>query len=277
MKRLIFPLACLSILLLACSITTTATPTVIQPSATKPPVIIPTGTETPTEVPTVTLVPTETPLVANVTCHELSFYLDPALASSSTCETVPEVLVGIMTNPQYTLVTLQGYGLAHDYHTANIAVLPMTADYKDIAAQLQALIAGGAPGQTLPYFLQPPAAEEFYAQYQIMSFTNGNGIRYLTQFVQMTAPVDNQDMIYTFQGLTSDGKYWVSVTMPDSHPSLPATSNDLPGGESWDQFQANFDTYIADLKVQLNAFPADTFQPSLDALDKLVSSITVQP
>jgi len=262
MRKLVFPVVTLAVLLLACNITTGGTPPAVtnSPVVTEPPVVV-------TEPPVAT---------TNATCNELSFYLDPALASGYTCEIVPEVLVGIMTNPQYTLVTLQGYDLAYEYHTAHIAVLPVQPDFNASAAELQALIAGGAPGETLPYILQPPAAEEFYAQYQIALFTNWNGIRYLTQFVQMEAPVSNQDMIYTFQGVTSDGKYWVSVTMPDSHPSLPATSNDLPAGQTWDQFLANFDAYITNLKSQLDAFPADTFQPSLTALDALVASITIQ-
>jgi len=85
MKRLVYPLAILSILLFACNLSTTVTPPVVTAA--------PVASETPTEAETPTMA--ETPVSqANVNCHELALFLDPALASGFNCQTVPELSGG---------------------------------------------------------------------------------------------------------------------------------------------------------------------------------------
>ncbi len=90
------PYILLALMLFACTIPTIPT----QPAATLPPVpTTPPGPTSPPE-PTNTIVPTEPPgVVANVTCNELSFYLDPTLASGYNCETIPATTEGIGHRP----------------------------------------------------------------------------------------------------------------------------------------------------------------------------------
>jgi len=94
MKRFVFPLIILSILMFACNISTMATPTsVTQPTIQQPGKV----TDSPTG-------PTETPLIqTNTTCNELAIYLDPALASDYTCETTAESPAGMETYPRYRI------------------------------------------------------------------------------------------------------------------------------------------------------------------------------
>ena len=296
MKRLILPVVCLWMLLLACNITTTTTPVVVQPSATEPPVIVPTGTETPTEIPTVPPLPTATstvtPILANVICQELSLYLDPSLASGYSCETVlasgpDEMLV----HPTYTKLTITGYALAGTFFKPQISVFPvqqyseMRPDViPDKVAELQTLAAGGpAPsfassfGSSLPFLPFLGAAEVFFARYQAVPFASGSGIRYLTEFAQYSAPVNNNEIIYTYQGLTGDGKYWVSAILPINHPILPADAKSAMDGVDFNTWSNNFGTYITDMVNKLNTQDPNSFTPTLAVLDALVSSITIQP
>jgi hypothetical protein len=106
---------------------------------------------------------------------------------------------------------------------------------------------------------------------------SGGGIRYLAEYAQYTAPVNNNDLFYTYQGLTSDGQYWVAAILPINNPILPANADNPPGGLSWDDFSNNFEPYILDMVTQLNALPPESYIPTLTALDTLVASITVQP
>jgi hypothetical protein len=114
MKRPVYFLVILSILLFACNISTTATPPeatplpllTVPPVATVPPVVTEKLVDTVTPEMTATLIPT------NLTCNELSLYLDPTLASGYKCETVAESAEGIEIAPQYTLLTLEGYILS---------------------------------------------------------------------------------------------------------------------------------------------------------------------
>ena len=279
MKRLVYFFAILSILMFSCSIPSTATPTTLPlitepPQVTEPPVV--------TEAPTAAGIPVPAP---NVTCFELSLYLDPALASSTTCEVIPESTLEMDTHPQYTTLILQDYPLQNKFFPATISVFPVQAygilrpDYlPGLVTELQALIAGGLPGTSgLPFLPIFNAAQAFHSNYNLTPFVNGGGIRFLTLYAQYTAPVNNQDLFYTYQGLTTDGQYWVSAILPINHVILPETADPPPGGMTWDQFSANYDVYLPGMVTQLEAQLPDSFTPTLTALDALVSSISIQP
>jgi len=286
MKRRI-PLILFALMLFACSIPSTAT----QPVPTQPPVVTNTPFVTNTPELTNTPVATNTPVVTeptapvtNVTCNKLAFYLDPSLASGYNCETVPESAEGMEINPQYTKLTLQGYVLIDKFFTPYISVFPVER-YSELlpdvipglVSGLQALIGGGATGDTLPLLPSFNAGQIFHAQYQVVPSISGGGIRYLTLYAQYFAPVNNHDLFYTYQGLTSDGQYWVSAILPINNPILPANGDTPPGGLSWDEFTNNYGPYITDMINQLNSQTSGSYTPTLAALDALVGSITIQP
>ncbi|MDP2994768.1 MAG: hypothetical protein Q8N46_06560, partial [Anaerolineales bacterium] len=144
-------------------------------------------------------------------------------------------------------------------------------------SDLQTLIGGGAAGDSLPFLPVFNAAQTFYAQYQVIPFVSGTGIRYLTLYAQYYAPVNNNDLFYTYQGLTSDGQYWVSAILPINNPILPANADNPPGGVSWEVFSNNYGPYITDMIAQLNGQPPESYIPTFTALDALVASIIIQP
>jgi hypothetical protein len=230
---------------------------------------------------------TQGPPPANATCGPLSLYFDPALATSYSCETVPEAadtsLPPMGVNPQYSKLTLVGYPLTGRLMVPHIDVFPVQR-YRELmpdlvnprVEKLQNLIGGAAPGSdTLPLLPIFNAAQMFYAQYAVVHFQNGNGIRYVTMYAQAYYPVNNHDMFFSFQGMTADGKYWISLIVPISHPSLPENGDNPPGG--YDAFVKNFDSYIAQTTQELNGKPPESFVPSILALDALVQSMVVQP
>ena len=274
MKRLIPIFILFAVMMFACSLPFIDTPPVLPP-ATEPPGVEPPVTEPP--------VIGEPPLATNSGCDALTLYIDPGFAGSYTCEIVPEQYEGMVVYPTYTSLLIQYAGISTTY-TGHIDLLPV-ARYEELmpgfissaVAELQSLISGTAPGVNLPALPVLNGGQEFTAQYQVLSFGSGGGIRYLTMYVQMEVPVNNRMMIYSFQGLTSDGQYWVAATFPLSHPSLPENGDNPPPGQTWDQFYAGLDAYLANITAQLDASPADTFQPSLTVLDELVGSIIIQP
>jgi hypothetical protein len=100
------------------------------------------------------------------------------------------------------------------------------------------------------------------------------GLRYLTQFNQGIVPINNTDMIYSFQGLTNDGKYYVAALLPVNHPSLPAdgkvTGNEPP------EFMNNHSAYLANVAKDLNVQAANTYTPDLTQMDALLSSLEIK-
>lgn len=288
MKRRI-PLILFALMLFACSIPSIPT----LPVATQPPVVTNTPVATNTPEVTNTAIVTEQPPapVTNVTCNGLALYLDLALASGYTCETVPESSEGMEVFPQYTNLTLQGYVLSDKFFNPHISIYPVQR-YSELlpdfipgrVSDLQTLI-GGSPAPvftasfsySLPFLPVFNAGQVFFAGYQVVPFMNGGGIRYLTLYAQYYAPVNNNDLFYTYQGLTSNGQYWVSAILPINNPILPANADNPPGGVSWEEFNNNYGPYITDMIAQLNSQPQDAYSPSLGLLDALVGSITIQP
>ncbi len=255
MRRLIYPLTILSILLFACSITPAGTP----PAKTGQP-------------------------AANVVCNELSLSLDPAVASGYTCQTVAGSSEGIEVFPQYTNLTLQGYVLSDKFFDPHISVFPVQS-YSTLlpnivpgfVSSLQTMTGGGpTPVFTgtfddphLPFLPVFNAGQVFFAQYKVVPFVNGSGIRFLTEFAQYLAPVNNYDLFYTYQALTSDGQFWVTAILPINNPILPANADNPPSSD--------YETYYIDMVNQLNSQNPDSYTPTLGALDALVTSIKIQP
>jgi hypothetical protein len=276
MKRLLSSIVFLAVMALACNLPTTALPgTTIEPGTTDTPAN--------THTQTLTQAFTDTPTPgANTTCNEISFYLDPSLASSVQCETIPQFIspTGIGTNPQYTKVSLLGYVLADRFMKPVISVFSLDkfsqilpdAINADIPA-LQALIAGGAPGSNdLPLLPVQYARQLFFAQYAVVPFTNGSGYHIVTEYAQAYYPVTNHEMFFSYQGITLDGKYWISIILPISHPSLPENGDNPPA-----DLTTNPDPYYAQMTSQLNAVLPESFNPSIVKLGLLIKSITIQP
>ena len=221
---------------------------------------------------------------ANVTCNGLTFYLDPLVAINYTCASVPKQLVGIGAHPEYTQVTLTTYqtGSSVSPEIDVFSVQSYNEDFppkgiSDFQSALQALIDGASPGNSLPFLNPYEAAQIIHAQYKVLHISSGSGIRYLTESAQNYAVINNHAMFYTYQGITSDGKYVITALLPASSPVLPNNGDTYPGGETFQQFSDTFDAYIAKTQSQLDAQPPANFSPSLDLLDGLVNTIHLQP
>jgi len=293
MKRSLSTFAFLGFVLLGCSLFSKATQTgTIQPGAT----VKAGGTLGPTAKATLpaaggTNEPTvkaTLPAATNTSCKELSFFLNPDLASKIKCETVPESggadAMPFNTYPQYTKVSLVGYPLTGRMMQPVISVLPIQPYIEllpdvvnpDVSA-LQALIAGGAPGSSdLPILPVQNAHQLFLAQYAVLQFQSGSGVGYITQYAQAYVPINNHELFFSFQGITSDGKYWVSIIVPISHPSLWENEGD-PSNTIWTTINDNPDAYYSQMAADLNEKLPRSFVPTILLLDTLIKSISIQP
>jgi hypothetical protein len=99
-------------------------------------------------------------------------------------------------------------------------------------------------------------------------------VRYLTQFDQAPLPVNNHELIYTYQGLTSDGKYYVAAVLPVNLASLPA--DEKVDEQDQPKFVNGFLQYLDKVVGTLNQQPASAFTPDLNSLDKMVQSIEIK-
>jgi hypothetical protein len=221
------------------------------------------------------------------TCRNITLNLPDELADGITCEVVPasdagEDLPFWEIYPEYDHLLLDGYVLQNTFHQAQIFVYPI-ADYialdpnvDQVIAELQQLLADESEGpESIPFLPSFNAAQMLRMKIDYFDFSSGSGVRFLTMYGQAAYPLNNQMMFYTYQGITADNQYYVSVVLPISNPALPATDQDANIAD-WNAFYENFGIYVADTTLEVNMYADDSFAPTITLLDQFVASITVE-
>ena len=229
--------------------------------------------------------------LANVTCNELTFYLDLALGNGYECENVPEssssdIPMDVFIYPAHTELTIQNYPLTHTQFPPHMLIYPVKRFSELLPdalprriSDLEMLISSGTwSSRELPFLPPLPMEQTFFSHETVISFNGGQGVRFITDYNESSHPISNRTIFYTFQGLTNDGMYWVAVTLPISNPILPEDVDFPPPpegypDESWFQ---NYSSYVSDVKDALEAQAPGSFSPTISILDSLVESITVR-
>jgi hypothetical protein len=130
------------------------------------------------------------------------------------------------------------------------------------------------------------ATQAFHSHLKYTNFKNGQGLIFLTQFNIEPSLVNSQGLIYTFQGLTDDGLYYVSARFPVTAPSLPSSYEattfenytlNMFYGEDKKSNEENYKSYLAKIKRKLDDLPSERFEPKLTLLERLISSLCVAP
>jgi len=83
-------------------------------------------------------------------------------------------------------------------------------------------------------------------------------------------PLTNEELFYTFQGLSADGSRYVSLLAPVRTDALP----DQIDLAAW-TFPADYEVYTADTITVIEELSPSDFTPDLDALDALVAGLAV--
>jgi hypothetical protein len=218
----------------------------------------------------------------------VSFELNPALASGAHGEIVPEDPGSKdgpywAIHPRYVSIFLDGYSLSDTLMSPGIYVYPVE-DFGRLSSQ-----AGGILENLKDFLAQKPvdadqipflpifnAGQIFHSNMDWIDFQSGTGVRFLTIYAQYPAPVNNEDIFYTYQGLTRDGRHSVSIILPVNHPSLRADLNAFSESDM-EEIHRDYDQYRADMAAMLsNPSNSSLFVPDLAALDAFVASLTVE-
>ncbi|MGD8621953.1 MAG: zinc ribbon domain-containing protein [Anaerolineales bacterium] len=237
----------------------------------------------PEQIPLQVNTPTTT-VTSQTLCGELGLTTEPWLQVELVCEQVPaQTETNIMAAPGFTRVTLENYPISPTFHEPQISLFPV-AEYQDLNEeasdridQLQNLLEERPIDPLRPYPFLPVwnAGQSIAVQLEYIDFDGGEGIRYLTQYGQAAWPINNQDLFYTFQGLTSDGQYYLSAVLPVTHPELPP-DGDSYIGEEYETFIGTYASYLEDIETQLETSATKAFNPNLSALDAVMQSFSVR-
>jgi hypothetical protein len=132
------------------------------------------------------------------------------------------------------------------------------------------------PEQALPFLPWINMQQAFCAQPEIVEFSGGKGIRYLSYYAQDPSPVLDYLVFYTFQGLSDDGQFYIAAFFPVQTGIFPADPPDCSkcSDPNYNPF-SDWQTVLTEQLNQLNKQPADDFVPSLTALDEMIASIQI--
>lgn len=293
--RWIRPIVMLLLMLaLPACIGASPTPVALQTATQRPTQTIarpPTRTARPA---TATPKPTEgPPLISgpDVTFQDVQFTLPTKLVSAVQAEVVPEMDRLGEIYPAYIEFTLVDYIsqntrlephiLIYPVHELDQAATQTVQDLKDLLAEKPRDLPAGIP--ILPTI---PASQLIDAHIQYLTFTNGSGVRVLTQLAQDAWPINNEGLVYIFQGLTSDDAYYISAFLPVTAPFLPDHVDDLAtvpsvNGKSFPEFDSpnfgsEYRSYRQAIIDKLNSTAPEEFEPALGILDSLMESLKLE-
>ena len=223
-----------------------------------------------------------------VTIHNVSLTIPEELASDALLEMVSAQTDGApwSSAPAHVKITFTGYQLGDKFHQPQILVFPAN-EYAQINSkameqinQLKSILAGSTPlRETLPRIPSFNAEMQIAANVRLVAFQSGNGVRQLTQYAQYLAPINNNELIYQFAGLTADEQYLVLAILPINAPFL-AENEKLEAPVPTDGVPIPTDvgpndTYYASITEKLVSLDSNSFTPSLSSLDQLIQSILV--
>ncbi|MDX9993530.1 MAG: hypothetical protein RBS68_15920 [Anaerolineales bacterium] len=292
MQRISLVLVCLLFATLACNFGAAPTPV---PPATEPP-------PGPEIEPSPTLPATlEAPTAVSGlerTCQNVRLIIPQGLATEIECRQAPplsgEEVAPWEATPGHLEIDLVGYSLADKFHSPRLYVFPAVdlVAVQPAAAEsigrLQAILAN--PGvqptsEQLPGVHFFNAAGVFKSNIALTNFQNGAGLRSLSVYAQYSAPANNYDLFYHFQGLTANGQYYLIAILPITHPGLQADperdslppAGDFPVFPGFSATEAEITSYYLTVANLLDAAAPDSFSPSLADLDALIASIVITP
>lgn len=120
---------------------------------------------------------------------------------------------------------------------------------------------------------EAPATNDLAVQGRYLDLGSWSGIRFVGRHSQDASPITNQGLRYIFQGFAGENdEYLVAFFYPVTTPHLPPTAEEVTAAEM-DLLASDPAGYFEEHAAALNALTAADWQPDLEVLDKVVSSL----
>jgi len=115
------------------------------------------------------------------------------------------------------------------------------------------------------------AIAQIHARY--LRFAHGEGVRFLTAYSDETGALHNESLFYTFQGLSSDKKFYISMFFPVEIQETLNTSEQDTSGEDSITAEDKQEEDPFDWVNLLEKMPDRSFSPNLNLLDSMIKSL----
>jgi len=230
-------------------------------------------------VPVVSPTPTRLPLAA-ITFEPVNFSYDPALLSEIISESIPASpdAPEAFRLPDHVYITMDVntpcdrsawiYSIpVEEYIQINPGVEATLTDLRNL---LELKPTALPYDKKIPHLPHPNAAQVMQASISYLEFQNGSGVRSLLIYTQNLIRADVCNFQYIYQGLTHDGRYFISATIPIFIPVLE--ENSVKGKI----FFNHQEIYIRYIEALVSAQSLENFSPDLSFLDAMMRSLLVE-
>jgi hypothetical protein len=234
-----------------------------------------------------------------VAYRSVTLEFDSALAKEYLAETVPALPLEEKTDkpdgvaPQHMVITLRDSyaGRLHRepssmYALPQISIFP-TSDPSDArfdeefptvrqaVNDLNKLLGrrAGSLTESIPFLPWADERQLFVGRKRLVRFRDGRGVLFLTQYDQEESPINNEFLVYTFQGLTDDNAWYVSAVFPVAAQGIPASGR----VDNAAAYRGDYEAYVKQTAEKLNKLPAKKFTPDLSLLEEIIRSLKVGP
>ena len=135
------------------------------------------------------------------------------------------------------------------------------------------------PGDPMPLLPPPMSFMGRWVQFLDLNTQVGPGVRYVSEAPnrQSLGAWTNTGTAYYYEGLTEDGRLYISLHWPVRTDSLPETPQDV-SQETLDQ-SSNPETseqYWEEIRAELNALAPADWEPDLLLLDEMIASLAFE-
>jgi hypothetical protein len=265
---------------------TTATPTVApaQPAS-------PTAIPTPALIfspppPTATGVPTSTPSIVfeSFEFPRLSVAVPASIASGAESQLIPLGTTDTPTRenfPRHLLIDLKGYpGPTIKYQGPAIRIYTTTGlelVYKNQIQNTRQVIDGSPPDSGIyPALPIVFGTTQLQIRMKPLAFQGGKGFRYLEyENIPSLDTLNNQHMNYVYQGISADGKYYISVILPVTMPFLNDTIALVATQAATMTTPVPEQLLLLPILQKLQSADDSEFSPSLAILDEIIASLNL--
>lgn len=138
----------------------------------------------------------------------------------------------------------------------------------------------------IPFLKYYDATQSFQAKVKHLSFSNGQGLLFLTHWSTESALISNRQLRCVFEGITTDKKYYVVAEMPVSANFLPYESPDEFEGYKTeylstdypdpDNIKPRYKNYVSSIVKRMENLPDDKYEPDLKYFEEMISSLKIE-
>jgi hypothetical protein len=134
----------------------------------------------------------------------------------------------------------------------------------------------------MPYLPYVDATQSFHTHLKYINFKGGQGVGFVVRYDIEGTLVQDRQLAYAFQGITEDGRYYISATFPIAAPSLNLPNNgtiNIHEGynfSSTDRHGKKYKAYLKTIQNKLGKLPADKYTPNLQLLEELLGSLNTR-